>query len=156
MHKIFSNYALVLLVIVLWNVFILKSVHCFIIITVLLVKKPFFLDCYSPSLIPLKPFSRYEDVVASVEVQTFCPQKTETAVPFNEYINNFYIYPISLNYNVQKTLKVHYNYYFFNKNVTIPSIFLWKWKILFLFIKSTWLSLVYSCLSLSWLTPQMS
>ncbi|XP_066933536.1 dedicator of cytokinesis protein 11-like isoform X1 [Clytia hemisphaerica] len=64
-----------------------------------------FPNCYSPSLIPLKPFSRSEDVEASVEVQSFCPMKTEIAVPFNEYVNNFYIYPISLNYSSQKALK---------------------------------------------------
>lgn len=66
----------------------------------------FLLDCYSPSLIPLKPFSRSEDVDASVEIQTFCTQKTEILVPYTEYINNFYIYPISLNYGSQKTFKV--------------------------------------------------
>lgn len=64
------------------------------------------IDCYSPSLIPLKPFSRSEDIDASVELQTFCAQKTEILVPFTEYINNFYIYPISLNYGVQKVFKV--------------------------------------------------
>ena len=77
-----------------------------IFLNIIIIVKNFFTDCYSPSLIPLKPFSRYEDVEASVEVQSFCPMKTETAVPYTEYINNFYIYPISLNYNVQKTLKV--------------------------------------------------
>ena len=64
------------------------------------------LDCYSPSLIPLKPFSRSDDVDASLEIQTFCQQKNETVAPNTDYVNNFYIYPISLNYTSQKILKV--------------------------------------------------
>ena len=68
---------------------------------------PYFVtDCYSPSLIPLKPFSRSDDIEASLEAQTFCQQNIETLVPFTDYVNNFYVYPISLNFNSQKMFKV--------------------------------------------------
>ena len=64
------------------------------------------LDCYSPSLIPLKPFSRSEDVLVSLQVQTFCQKNIETISPATEYCANFYVYPLSLNYSLQKSVKV--------------------------------------------------
>lgn len=62
-------------------------------------------NCYSPSLIPLKPFSRSEDIQPSLEIQTFSHGKTETSLPCTDYANNFYIFPVSLNYGPQKTVK---------------------------------------------------
>lgn len=70
-------------------------------------------DCYSPALIPLKPFSRSDDIEASLEAQTFCQQNIETLVPFTDYVNNFYVYPISLNFNSQKMFKVKTLHSFF-------------------------------------------
>ena len=68
-----------------------------------------FSDCYSPSLIPLKPFSKSRDIEASIEAQSFGQLKCKNSshiTPSTTYVNNFYVYPISLNYNSQKGMKV--------------------------------------------------
>ncbi|XP_047129888.1 dedicator of cytokinesis protein 9 isoform X1 [Hydra vulgaris] len=62
-------------------------------------------NCYSPSLIPLKPFSRSDDVLVSLQVQTFHQENIETISPATEYCANFYVYPLSLNYSLQKSVK---------------------------------------------------
>eukprot|EP00794_Sanderia_malayensis_P010919 gene10919-12079_t len=59
-------------------------------------------NCYTTSLVPVKPHSQSKDVPCSLEIQQFVAETPEFAAPFTSYLNHFYIYPISLNYNNQK------------------------------------------------------
>ena len=54
------------------------------------------------SLLPVKPFNESIKVHPTVEVAEFVPTIPEAVHPFIVYTNNFYVYPLSLNFNNQK------------------------------------------------------
>eukprot|EP00795_Rhopilema_esculentum_P016504 gene16504-7923_t len=60
-------------------------------------------NCFTPSHVPLKPFSRSNDIPSSLEVQEIISDRPDVASPFTTYLNHFYVYPVSLNYSNQKT-----------------------------------------------------
>ncbi|XP_048588509.1 dedicator of cytokinesis protein 9 isoform X4 [Nematostella vectensis] len=59
-------------------------------------------NSYTPSLIPVKPFDFKDRDPPTLEVEEFCQSFPEAAYPHTTYVNNFYVYPISLNFNNQK------------------------------------------------------
>ncbi|XP_055868577.1 dedicator of cytokinesis protein 9-like isoform X6 [Biomphalaria glabrata] len=57
----------------------------------------------TPSLVPVKPFS--EPAVGSLptlEIEEFVPDDARLCSPFNSYVNNLYVRPMSLKYDGQK------------------------------------------------------
>ena len=61
------------------------------------------LDCLTSSLVPVKPFDdSSSDFRPTMEIEEFCQSCPEAAYPHTSYVNNFYVYPISLNYSNQK------------------------------------------------------
>ena len=63
----------------------------------------FFLDSLTSSLIPLKPWDDSSGVIRpSVEIEEFSQAFPEAAHPCTSYVNNLYVYPLSLNYSNQK------------------------------------------------------
>lgn len=68
----------------------------------------------------MKPFSRSKDIPSSLEVQEFTSNKPDVANPFTNYVNNFYVYPVSLNYSNQKIfskVRLHPSSYFITLQV---------------------------------------
>ena len=61
-----------------------------------------FVDCMTSSLLPVKPFKESFNVQPTLEVQEFVPAIPEAVHPHMVYVNNFYVYPLSLNFNNQK------------------------------------------------------
>ncbi|XP_015750585.1 PREDICTED: dedicator of cytokinesis protein 9-like, partial [Acropora digitifera] len=60
-------------------------------------------NCLTSSLVPVKPWDDSSGVVRpTVEVEEFCQSCPEAAHPHTAYVNNFYVYPLSLNYSSQK------------------------------------------------------
>ncbi|XP_074634034.1 dedicator of cytokinesis protein 9-like isoform X3 [Acropora palmata] len=60
-------------------------------------------NCLTSSLVPVKPWDDSYGVVRStVEVEEFCQSCPEAAHPHTAYVNNLYVYPLSLNYSSQK------------------------------------------------------
>ncbi|XP_078379462.1 dedicator of cytokinesis protein 11-like isoform X4 [Oculina patagonica] len=54
------------------------------------------------SLVPLKPWDNSLTVRPTVEVEEFSQSCPEAAHPHTAYVNNLYVYPLSLNYSNQK------------------------------------------------------
>ena len=60
-------------------------------------------DCLTSSLVPIKPWDESCGVIRpTVEVEEFCQSCLEATHPHTAYINNLYVYPLSLNYSNQK------------------------------------------------------
>ena len=60
-------------------------------------------DCLTSSLVPIKPWDESSGVIRpTVEVEEFCQSCPEAAHPHTAYVNNLYVYPLSLNYSNQK------------------------------------------------------
>lgn len=54
------------------------------------------------SLVPVKPWDDSLSVLPTVEVEEFCQTCPDAAHPHTTYVNNLYVYPLSLNYSNQK------------------------------------------------------
>ncbi|PIN99566.1 hypothetical protein AB205_0054040, partial [Aquarana catesbeiana] len=61
-----------------------------------------FSNCVTSSYIPVRPYSK-EDQRVAVEVEEFVPEVTKYCYPFTTYRNHFYVYPLLLKYDNQKT-----------------------------------------------------
>ena len=62
-----------------------------------------YLDSLTSSLIPLKPWDDSSCVIRpTVEIEEFSQAFPEAAHPYTSYVNNLYVYPLSLNYSNQK------------------------------------------------------
>ena len=62
-----------------------------------------YLDSLTSSLIPLKPWDDSSVVIRpTVEIEEFSQAFPEAAHPYTSYVNNLYVYPLSLNYSNQK------------------------------------------------------
>ncbi|XP_068733995.1 dedicator of cytokinesis protein 9-like isoform X4 [Montipora capricornis] len=60
-------------------------------------------NCLTSSLLPIKPWDESSGVIRpTVEVEEFCQSCPEAAHPHTAYVNNLYVYPLSLNYSNQK------------------------------------------------------
>jgi len=60
-------------------------------------------DSLTSSLIPLKPWDDSSGVIRpTVEIEEFSQAFPEAAHPYTSYVNNLYVYPLSLNYSNQK------------------------------------------------------
>ena len=60
-------------------------------------------DSLTSSLIPLKPWDDSSGVIRpTVEIEEFSQAFPEAAHPYTSYINNLYVYPLSLSYSNQK------------------------------------------------------
>ncbi|KAL4220208.1 Dedicator of cytokinesis protein 9 [Mactra antiquata] len=57
----------------------------------------------TPSYVPVKPFPSPPTDPPGVEIEEFIPEKGQFYNPHNSYINNLYVYPISLKYDSQKS-----------------------------------------------------
>lgn len=62
----------------------------------------FIVDSMTSSLIPVRPFDDKTKIQPTLEVQEFVPAIPEAVHPYVVYINNFYVYPLMLNFNNQK------------------------------------------------------
>lgn len=60
------------------------------------------LDVMTSSLVPVKPWDDSLSVLPTVEVEEFCQTCPDAAHPHTTYVNNLYVYPLSLNYSNQK------------------------------------------------------
>lgn len=60
------------------------------------------LDVMTSSLVPVKPWDDSLNVLPTVEVEEFCQTCPDAAHPHTTYVNNLYVYPLSLNYSNQK------------------------------------------------------
>lgn len=56
----------------------------------------------TPSLLPVRPFNDKSKIQPTLEVQEFVPAIPEAVYPHMVYVNNFYVYPLMLNFNNQK------------------------------------------------------
>lgn len=54
------------------------------------------------SLLPVRPFNDKSKIQPTLEVQEFVPTIPEAVHPHMVYTNNFYVYPLMLNFNNQK------------------------------------------------------
>ncbi|KAM9836745.1 dedicator of cytokinesis protein 11 [Aulostomus maculatus] len=63
---------------------------------------PDFSNTVTSSYIPVKPFEENCDRV-SVEIEEFLPEEAKYNYPFTTYKNQFYVYPLQLKYDNQKT-----------------------------------------------------
>lgn len=54
------------------------------------------------SLLPVRPFDANMKIQPTIEIQEFIPPFPEAVDPHVVYKNNFYLYPLSLNFNNQK------------------------------------------------------
>ena len=60
-------------------------------------------DSLTSSLIPLKSWDDSSGVIRpTVEIEEFSQAFPEAAHPYTSYVNNLYVYPLSLNYSNQK------------------------------------------------------
>ncbi|MEE6496621.1 hypothetical protein FKM82_002437 [Ascaphus truei] len=59
-------------------------------------------NCVTASYIPIKPYEKENQRIA-VEVEEFVPEVTKYCYPFTIYKNHFYVYPLHLKYDNQKT-----------------------------------------------------
>ena len=55
------------------------------------------------SYVPVKPFPNPPTNPIAIEIEEFIPDKGQFHNPYDSYINNLYIYPISLKYDSQKS-----------------------------------------------------
>ena len=74
----------------------------------------YFVDCFTPALVPVKPFSRQNEIPSSLEIQEFSAEKPDLASPFTSYLNHLYVSPISINYSNQKAFSKVMCLIFFN------------------------------------------
>jgi hypothetical protein len=63
----------------------------------------FISDTVTSSYVPVKPFPSPPIQPPAVEIEEFIPEKGQFNNPHNSYVNNIYVYPISLKYDSQKT-----------------------------------------------------
>lgn len=64
------------------------------------------------SLLPVRPFSDKMKIEPTLEVQEFVPVIPDAVHPHMVYTNNFYVYPLMLNFNNQKVYsKVFIQFY---------------------------------------------
>ncbi|KAE8584717.1 hypothetical protein XENTR_v10021082 [Xenopus tropicalis] len=61
-----------------------------------------FSNCVTSSYVPIKPYNTESPGIA-VEVEEFVPEITKYCYPFTSYKNHFYVYPLHLKYDNQKT-----------------------------------------------------
>ncbi|KAM8954282.1 LOW QUALITY PROTEIN: dedicator of cytokinesis protein 11 [Pelodytes ibericus] len=61
-----------------------------------------FSNCVTSSYVPIRPYDRENQRIA-IEVEEFVPEVTKYCYPFTTYKNHFYIYPLHLKYDSQKT-----------------------------------------------------
>ncbi|XP_053329057.1 dedicator of cytokinesis protein 11 [Spea bombifrons] len=61
-----------------------------------------FSNCVTSSYVPIRPYDRENQQIA-VEVEEFVPELTKYCYPFTTFKNHFYIYPLHLKYDGQKT-----------------------------------------------------
>ncbi|XP_072287615.1 dedicator of cytokinesis protein 11 [Pyxicephalus adspersus] len=61
-----------------------------------------FSNCVTSSYIPVRPFQKENQRIA-VEVEEFVPEITKYCYPFTTYRNHFYVYPLLLKYDNQKS-----------------------------------------------------
>ncbi|XP_018085480.1 dedicator of cytokinesis protein 11 isoform X2 [Xenopus laevis] len=61
-----------------------------------------FSNCATSSYIPVRPYNTESPGIA-VEVEEFVPEMTKYCYPFTSYKNHFYVYPLHLKYDNQKT-----------------------------------------------------
>ncbi|CAH2315231.1 dedicator of cytokinesis 11 isoform X3 [Pelobates cultripes] len=59
-------------------------------------------NCVTSSYVPIRPYNKENQRIA-VEVEEFVPEVTKYCYPFTTYKNQFYIYPLHLKYDSQKT-----------------------------------------------------
>ena len=77
-----------------------------------------YLDSLTSSLIPLKPWDDSSGVIRpTVEIEEFSQAFPEAAHPYTSYVNNLYVYPLSLNYSNQKVFSKVSNFTGYRKSV---------------------------------------
>ncbi|XP_053555225.1 dedicator of cytokinesis protein 11 isoform X2 [Bombina bombina] len=59
-------------------------------------------NCVTSSYVPVRPYDKENQRIA-VEVEEFVPEVTKYCYPFTVYKNHFYVYPMHLKYDNQKT-----------------------------------------------------
>ncbi|KAL3847595.1 hypothetical protein ACJMK2_018498 [Sinanodonta woodiana] len=57
----------------------------------------------TPSLVPVKPFPDPPTNPPAMEIEDFLPEQGQFMSPFTSYINNLYVYPLSLKFDSQKS-----------------------------------------------------
>lgn len=60
-----------------------------------------FLDCLTPSLVPVLPFPEPPTHPISYEAEEFLPENS-SSYPYTTYTNTLYVYPLHLKYDTQK------------------------------------------------------
>ena len=60
------------------------------------------IDSMTTSLLPVRPFRDKSKIQPTLEVQEFVPAIPEAVHPHMVYTNNFFVYPLMLNFNNQK------------------------------------------------------
>ena len=55
------------------------------------------------SYIPVKPFPSPPADPVAIEIEEFVPSKGQFNSPHSSYVNNLYVYPVSLKYDSQKS-----------------------------------------------------
>ncbi|KAM9327187.1 dedicator of cytokinesis protein 11 [Gastrophryne carolinensis] len=63
---------------------------------------PDFSNCVSSSYVPVRPYNKENQRIA-MEVEEFVPEVTKYCYPFTTYKNHFYVYPLHLKYDNQKS-----------------------------------------------------
>ena len=63
----------------------------------------FVADTVTPSYVPVKPFPVPPSNPPALEIEEFVPEKGQLSNPHSSYINNLYIYPLSLKFDSQKS-----------------------------------------------------
>ena len=59
-------------------------------------------DSMTTSLLPVRPFNDKFKIQPTLEIQEFVPAIPEAVHPNIVYTNNFFVYPLMLNFNNQK------------------------------------------------------
>ena len=60
-------------------------------------------DTVTPSYVPVKPFPVPPSNPPALEIEEFVPEKGQLSNPHSSYVNNLYIYPLSLKFDSQKS-----------------------------------------------------
>ncbi|XP_063793575.1 dedicator of cytokinesis protein 11 isoform X2 [Pseudophryne corroboree] len=61
-----------------------------------------FSNCVTSSYVPVRPYDKEHQRIA-MEVEEFLPETTKYCYPFTTYRNHFYVYPLHLKYDGQKS-----------------------------------------------------
>ncbi|XP_068107031.1 dedicator of cytokinesis protein 11 isoform X2 [Hyperolius riggenbachi] len=61
-----------------------------------------FSNCVTSSYVPVRPYNKENQRIA-MEVEEFVPEMTKYCYPFTTYRNHFYVYPLLLKYDSQKS-----------------------------------------------------